>query len=199
MRKSKSETAETRKRIVAMAAGVFLEKGLAATGVADIMAAAGLTQGGFYRHFESKEQLIAEASAAAFERSFELFGKELTGLAPRAALTRLVQLYLTQRQCQDAPLCPVAHLCSELPHADAGIRAAAQAGQRKTVEVIAGLLRASKCPDPQGTAQAIAAILLGAVTLARLADSAAAADQILRNAEQAAELIAGAAQPLSQA
>jgi TetR/AcrR family transcriptional repressor of nem operon len=48
MRKSKSDTAETRKRIVSTAAQVFLDQGIAATGIADVMAAAGLTQGGFY-------------------------------------------------------------------------------------------------------------------------------------------------------
>ena len=61
MRKSKTETAETRRRIVDLAAKTFRRNGIAATGVAEIMAAAGLTHGGFYRHFGSKDQLVAEA------------------------------------------------------------------------------------------------------------------------------------------
>lgn len=61
MRKSKTETAETRRRIVDLAAQTFRSNGIAATGVAEIMAAAGLTHGGFYRHFGSKDQLVAEA------------------------------------------------------------------------------------------------------------------------------------------
>src|SRR4051794_41787109 len=65
MRKSKAEAAETRKRIVAAAAAEFRKNGIVATGLADLMKAAGLTHGGFYKHFESKDQLIAEACAEA--------------------------------------------------------------------------------------------------------------------------------------
>src|ERR1700722_12643480 len=65
MKKSKAETAITRKRIVQVAAQEFRRKGIQQTGVADVMAAAGLTQGGFYRHFASKDQLVAEACAAS--------------------------------------------------------------------------------------------------------------------------------------
>src|ERR1700722_19819358 len=71
MKKSKAETAITRKRIVQVAAQEFRRKGIQQTGVADIMAAAGLTQGGFYRHFESKDQLIAEACAASMAKLVE--------------------------------------------------------------------------------------------------------------------------------
>ena len=60
MRKSKEETAATRPRIVATAATEFRRQGIEATGLAELMAAAGLTHGGFYRHFDSKEQLVGE-------------------------------------------------------------------------------------------------------------------------------------------
>src|SRR6202022_2054897 len=65
MRKSKQETALTRERIVKAAASEFRQHGIVATGLADLMSAAGLTHGGFYRHFDSKDQLVAEASAVA--------------------------------------------------------------------------------------------------------------------------------------
>ena len=65
MRKSKQEAAETRRRIVKAAAAKFRLNGIGGTGLSDLMAAAGLTHGGFYRHFESKDQLVAEACAAA--------------------------------------------------------------------------------------------------------------------------------------
>ena len=58
MKKSKAETARTRQRIVEVASEAIRNKGIDATGVAEIMAAAGLTHGGFYRHFGSKEALI---------------------------------------------------------------------------------------------------------------------------------------------
>src|SRR5215468_6222527 len=65
MRKSRSEAAKTRERIVTAAAAEFRQHGIAATGLADLMKAAGLTHGGFYRHFASKDQLVAEACSAA--------------------------------------------------------------------------------------------------------------------------------------
>jgi len=59
MRKSREEAVETRKRIVRAAARKFREQGIVATGLADLMKAAGLTHGAFYRHFASKDQLVA--------------------------------------------------------------------------------------------------------------------------------------------
>src|SRR5712692_3024573 len=67
MRKSREEAAQTRKRIVTAAAGEFRKNGVVATGLNDLMRAAGLTHGGFYKHFESKDQLVAEACAEAVE------------------------------------------------------------------------------------------------------------------------------------
>src|SRR6187399_1297164 len=65
MRKSRVEAAKTRERIVSAAATEFRRHGIEATGLADLMKAAGLTHGGFYKHFESKGQLVAEACAEA--------------------------------------------------------------------------------------------------------------------------------------
>ena len=62
MRKSREEAAQTRKRIVTAASEEFRKNGIVATGLNDLMSAAGLTHGGFYKHFESKDQLVAEAT-----------------------------------------------------------------------------------------------------------------------------------------
>ena len=67
MRKSKQEAAATRQRIIKAAAAAFRKNGIAGTGLSDLMAAAGLTHGGFYRHFDSKDQIVAEACTAAAE------------------------------------------------------------------------------------------------------------------------------------
>src|SRR5271154_1684638 len=65
MRKSREEAAQTRKRIVTAASEGFRKNGIVATGLNDLMSAAGLTHGGFYKHFESKDQLVAAACAEA--------------------------------------------------------------------------------------------------------------------------------------
>ena len=69
MRRSREETARTRRRAVKAAARLFRERGIDAVSVGDVMARVGMTAGGFYRHFENKEALAAEACAAAFEGS----------------------------------------------------------------------------------------------------------------------------------
>ena len=71
MRKSREEAAQTRRRIVEAASCEFRKSGIVATGLNDLMKAAGLTHGGFYKHFASKDQLVAEASAAAVDALLE--------------------------------------------------------------------------------------------------------------------------------
>ena len=115
MRKSKRETAETRKRIVKMAADEFRQHGIATSGIADLMAAVGLTHGGFYRHFDSKDQLVAEACAAAMEPAAENTVAPACYGAANASLESIVTSYL----CPDhrdnlSEGCLIAALGSEL-------------------------------------------------------------------------------------
>src|SRR5258707_14886587 len=69
MRKSKEEAAKTRKRIIAAASAELREHGIVATGLADLMKAAGLTHGGFYKHFASKDELVREGTATSLDAS----------------------------------------------------------------------------------------------------------------------------------
>lgn len=190
MRKSRIETAETRKRIVETASKVFLEHGIAATGIADIMAAAGLTQGGFYRHFESKEQLVAEASEVAFDQIFEMIDDSISGMAPREAFDTIVQIYLYQRQGKDPVyLCPLASLGSELPHSDEHLKAVVNVGHTRMVSYVGALLQQLGLRDPHSVADAIVSTLLGAVTVSRIALTAASGRSILENARKTVTLI----------
>ena len=72
MRKSREEAAQTRKRIVTAASEEFRKNGIVATGLNELMSAAGLTHGGFYKHFESKDQLVAEACVEAVKTILEM-------------------------------------------------------------------------------------------------------------------------------
>lgn len=194
MRKSKVETAETRKRIVSMASRVFLEHGLAATGIADIMAAAGLTQGGFYRHFESKEHLIAEASEEAYDQLYEMLGKKVAGMSPRDTLDTIVHMYLYQRQAKNNEfLCPLAHLGSELPHADAHVKAIVNSGYQRMVGYIASLVQQLGIADHVSIADAIVSALLGAVIVSRLALTEASTKAVLVSAQNTVNIILTAA------
>jgi TetR/AcrR family transcriptional repressor of nem operon len=203
MRKSRAETAETRKRIIATSANVFLRQGIAATGVADLMVAAGLTAGGFYRHFESKEQLVAEANALAFQELFAMFDTAVAGKAPQEALQIIVHRYLYQLHAEPVVyLCPLANLTTELQHADEIVKGVASEGYAALVKLIAAHLMRMDVVDYVGTAESIVATIVGAVSLSRLTLEASAAKAILANAEQTVGLLvhgAGTSKTLSKA
>jgi TetR/AcrR family transcriptional regulator, transcriptional repressor for nem operon len=138
MRKSKRETEETRKRIVEMAADEFRQHGIVTSGIADLMAAVGLTHGGFYRHFESKEQLVAEATAAALDTLLDTLASAASGKKGRNALKAALAVYVCAEH-RDNPRdgCPLAPLGSELARSDKRVRDVATTGFSRMVEILA--------------------------------------------------------------
>src|SRR5260370_15417118 len=139
MRKSRSEAAKTRERIVSAAAAEFRQHGIAATGLADLMKAAGLTHGGFYRHFESKDQPVAEACSAAIATMTERVASSASRERGRKGLEAAVADYLsTEHRDNPRDGCPLAALGSEMARADPRTRAAATARALKLVNALAG-------------------------------------------------------------
>ena len=184
MKKSKADTAETRRRIVSTASQLFLDKGLGETGIADVMAAAKLTPGGFYRHFDSKDQLIAEASREANGTLFEYYDAAVAGMQPLQAIETIVRLYLWQLAGNDKILrCPLANLGSELRHSDDRIRAIAMEGYRQLSGSFTALATQLGVADPASVADAIVSTIVGAVTLSQLSVDLAIAENILKNAQ----------------
>jgi len=184
VRKSRTDTAETRQRIVAVASREFMAKGLATTGIADIMAAAGLTQGGFYRHFESKEQLIAEASALAFAQGYEVLEASIAGKTRGEALKIMIDLYLQQLQRVDSDyLCPLANIGSELRINDEAIKATACEGYRRLAELFGRQAELVDLLSDVEIGYAVVSTLAGAIMLSRLAKDPASAEAVLRSAK----------------
>lgn len=181
MKKSKADTAKTRKRIITTASKVFLAQGLAGTGIADIMAAAGMTQGGFYRHFDSKEQLIAEANSEASDQLLALFEAATRGKPPREALATIVAMYLDQSE-EVSALCSLASLGSELRHSDSEVKAVAMRGHERMLDFVTEKTRLLGVPDHVCVANAVVSTMVGAVTIARLSADTATAQVILDNA-----------------
>ena len=107
MRKSRKESAETRKRIVDAASAEFRRAGVDGTGLADLMAAAGLTHGGFYKHFESKEQVVEEAFTAATDSMVEAMRRTMSASPGERGLQAMIAQYLSPRHRDDvAGGCP---------------------------------------------------------------------------------------------
>jgi TetR/AcrR family transcriptional regulator, transcriptional repressor for nem operon len=167
MKKSKLETAETRRRIVKAAAAEFRKNGIHATGLCELMAAAGLTHGGFYRHFDSKDQLIAEACAVGMEA--EVGGAAVCPDFGSGGLREIAASYLSKEH-RDNPSegCLLAGLGSELARSDDKTRAAASAGVLKLAETIAGEYSRTKPESAKGQALVALSAMLGAITLSRI-------------------------------
>lgn len=183
MRKSRVQAAKTRERILSTATKLFLDKGLGTVGMRDVMAGANLAPGGFYRHFKSKDLLIAEASRAAFERAFVMLESEASGKSPVQAVERIVSVYLAQSQVKGKPyLCPLAMLGAELRHSDPQMRAIAIHGYQRIVQLIADHLEHRTRRGALATASGIVSTLVGAVTLAGIALDQTTANAILSNA-----------------
>jgi TetR/AcrR family transcriptional repressor of nem operon len=185
MRKSKHEAAETRKRIVTAAANEFCGKGIVATGLCELMSAAGLTHGGFYKHFESKDQLVAEACAGALASSIEMCNAAECNRPPSQNLAAAVAEYLSSEHRDDpSGGCPLAALGSEIARCDQKTRATATEGFLKIVDILAGHF-ADEPPDV-ARARALVAVstMVGALTLSRIVTDAQLSDEILRQAEK---------------
>jgi TetR/AcrR family transcriptional regulator, transcriptional repressor for nem operon len=178
MRKSKSETAKTRQRIVEVASEAIRSKGIEATGVAEIMAAAGLSHGGFYRHFDSKEKLVTEAIALSRK---DYFAATLTAAEEGPeALMKHFQEYVTSDHRDDIGSgCPLAANGSELVRVDATTRHNATEALRIWFEKTAPYMRS---PDAKGkTEMAISVVtnMIGALTMSRMVDDPDLSAQIL--------------------
>lgn len=185
MRKSKQEAARTRERIVETAALEFRRNGIAGTGLADLMAAAGLTHGGFYRHFRSKDQLVAEACAAAMEAGAKTSAAALSHHRKRNGVEALAANYLSKTHRDDrSGGCPLAALGSELVRADENTRSVLTEGLLKYADLIASQLEGMRPDDAKRRALAALSTMVGALILARIVTDPKLSAVLLREAEK---------------
>ena len=189
MRKSKQETALTRERIVKAAASEFRQHGIVATGLADLMSAAKLTRGGFYRHFASKDQLIAEASAAALATTTEQMAAVASRHPGQKGLEAAVGRYLsTAHRDNRREGGALAALGSELARADTETRNTATAAFLKLVDILAGQVDEAKPEEAKKRAMVAVSTMIGALTMSRIMNDKRLSNSLLRNAQ---EVLAG--------
>ena len=123
MRYEAEHKTRTRDRIVRNAARKLRAEGLSGPGVASVMKASGLTVGGFYKHFRSKDELLAEALAEGFSESGEKIYSSLQKVPREDRWKELVRVYLSPEHCDHADVgCPVAALAPEMARAKLSIR-----------------------------------------------------------------------------
>ena len=180
MRKSRVETAKTRKLIVEAAGAEFAANGISEAALARVMGAAGLTHGGFYRHFASKDQLVLEACSKSVLSLITGFKVVINGKAPEQALGLLVGRYVS-RAHRDQPRtgCPLAALGSELARRDIRTRHAAMDGFLQLSRLIASHLETVPSRKRAKMSMAIVSAMVGAVILARIAPDSRTSDSVL--------------------
>lgn len=168
---STSRKAETHERIVEVASRAIRRSGYAGTGVADVMKEAGLTHGGFYAHFASRDALLAEAADRAGARAVADAARVAASAPPEQALEALLRTYLSKAHC-DAPElgCPVAALGSELPRQAPEVRRAATARIKEMIDLVARQAPDWGQPGAHERALATVATMVGGMIVARAVD-----------------------------
>lgn len=179
MRYSETHKEETRRKVVRAAATAVRAKGPEGVGVAEIMAEAGLTHGGFYAHFPNKEALVVAAIEEAFGQSARRFARMTDGLTPAQALDAFVDSYVsTEHRANPERGCPIAALSSDLPRQGLPVREAYEAGVRRLIARLADWLP----EDRAALAPSLLAEMAGAVSLSRAISDDTAAGQLLADA-----------------
>jgi TetR/AcrR family transcriptional repressor of nem operon len=182
MRQSREEKGKTHERIVEVASARIREDGLHGPGVAEIMQAAGLTHGGFYKHFGSRDDLVAEAAQHAFAYADQTLAHHARD--PQDPFAAWVDWYLSEEH-RDGPGagCPVAALVGDIGHGDDRVRAGYSALVERYIEILKGML--GDGPDSRRQALIAASTLTGALALSRAVDDEAFSKEILSSVHDA--------------
>ena len=186
MRYSREHKLETHARIVKRASVRLREKGAHGIGVADLMKDAGLTHGGFYAHFDSREALVIEAFAYAMDRSTERWRKLGEQTPPDKRLATIVDSYLTSVHRDDPGHgCAVPTLGAEIARESPKTRKAFAAKLEQMVDMLAEQIPALPRKTARKQAMATLATMMGTLVLARIGGNGEFSDEILAAGREA--------------
>jgi TetR/AcrR family transcriptional repressor of nem operon len=170
-RVSRAQAEANHQAIESAASRLFRERGLHGVTVADVMAEAGLTHGGFYAHYPSKDALAAAACESAFAFAAEKWRRRIADAGSNAeARSTIGERYLRSANCDPAvATCPTATLVTDVARAEQGhpIRAAYVAGVREQIDTLAGLNASGDRVRDRSAACVQLATMMGALLLAR--------------------------------
>lgn len=184
MGRSQLEKQKTHERIVTLAARRLREEGLQGIGVADLMKEAGLTVGGFYKHFTSRDELVAEAVESAigsWRRQQEEKGIDPTSIS----LDEYVDTYLSERHrdhCGEG--CAYAALTADMARSSDMVRTVATEGLQRNFEAMTARMPKPETADARRKAIIASCLMTGALGLARVANEEALSNEILETVKQ---------------
>ncbi|PXV61544.1 transcriptional regulator, TetR family [Dyella jiangningensis] len=185
MRYDAEHKQKTRSKVLEVAAQAIRKDGPDRIGVAGVMAEAGLTHGGFYAHFKSKDELVTAAIGQMFEESRARFVHEMEGRSPAEGLSAYIDFYLSARhRDMRGAGCPMAALASDLPRLPDDARALFAEGARRLTGALARKFEAMAYADPQALARSTVSELVGALSLARVETDTQRSDAILADSRR---------------
>jgi TetR/AcrR family transcriptional repressor of nem operon len=182
MRYTPQHKSITHKKIVNTASELFRDQSIGSVGVSDLMNRAGLTHGGFYAHFSSKEALAAEAIKATFDEAWQRRKRFIGETAPGRKFITAVERYMTtMHRDNSAKGCPAAALASEVAHHPGPIRDAMTAGVKRWISGVEQMVAEDGLAID---AHAAIATMVGAMVLSRGMADPAVADQFIKAARE---------------
>jgi TetR/AcrR family transcriptional regulator, transcriptional repressor for nem operon len=168
MRVSRIQAAENRQTVINVASRLFRERGFDGIGLKDLMKAAGLTQGAFYKQFASKEDLAVEASKRALESASGRWS-DAAAANPDDPLGAVIAFYLSADHREEKmDGCPIVALGSDAARQGPDVKAAFEAGIKAHLEVLGRFIAETDGEESSGKAMAILTTMVGAVTLSRV-------------------------------
>src|SRR3954471_10051037 len=191
MRVSRVQAEENRQTVINVASRLFRERGFDGIGLKDLMEAAGLTQGAFYKQFESKEDLAVEASRRALESASGRWS-DAAKQNPDDPLSAVIAFYLSSdHRGEKMDGCPIVALGSVGAPQGAGVKAEFEAGIKAHLDVLGRFIAQTGGEADRAKAMAILATMVGAVTLSRVVNEPDLAQALLdAAAEQVRETAA---------
>ena len=167
MRVSRSQAAENREAVINVASRLFRKRGFDGIGLKDLMKGAGLTQGAFYKQFESKEDLAAQASRRALAGAYRRWSTAAAS-NPQDPLGAVTAFYLSMKHCaEDMDGCPIVALGSDAARQSTAVKASFEAGIRDHLEMLGSWVGEAEGGEPDGKAMAILSTMAGALLLSR--------------------------------
>ncbi|HEY4089933.1 MAG TPA: TetR/AcrR family transcriptional regulator [Luteibacter sp.] len=184
MRYAKDHKEKTRQRIIEVAAQNFRERGFEGEGIASVMQSAGLTNGAFFNHFTSKEDLAREVVAYAMAERLDFLNERIASGGNTQAY---IESYLSTRH-RDNPQqgCPIATLVADVSRRSEPVREAFAEGMDSLVSRLAEEWPALPADEARGKAIALYALINGALQMARATKDNALSEEILGAGKKAA-------------
>ena len=183
MRYGPGHKLETHRKIVRDASRRVRAEGLNGAAVSAVMKGAGLTHGGFYKHFGSKDDLLAESLREAFQEMADRLTQVAEKSPPGTAWKTMVKAYLSPEHCNHAERgCPLAALAPELARADHALKATILEGMNQYRSRMLPLMPGRRAADKERAFFAIFSTMIGAVAIARILPDQAARARVLASA-----------------